>query len=98
MSSRPLDPLTTLSVELSAAMSRNRYTTDPGPVIAELQRIAGEHPELLAEEAGLWAGFNEADPDSAALVDALKAISTLEAVALGRERSTAGSHFTPPLI
>ncbi|MBN7792446.1 hypothetical protein [Microbacterium esteraromaticum] len=95
MSSRPLDPLTTLSVELSATMARNRYTTDPGPVIDELQRIAGEHRELLAEEAGLWAGSNEADPHSAALVDALKTIATPEAIALGRERSTAGSHSTP---
>lgn len=57
MSSRPLDPETTLGVNLSAICSRNRYTDDPGPVIAELIETAGDRTDVLAREAGTSAGF-----------------------------------------
>lgn len=95
MPSHPLDPLTMLSVELSATMSRNRYTQDPGPVLAELQQTAGPHTGLLAAEAGRWAGFNETDPHAAALVAALMEIGAPDAVELGRHRFQARSHSTP---
>ena len=34
--SRRLSPDVMLSITLDAICSRNRYTTDPGPVVAEL--------------------------------------------------------------
>ncbi|MCA1306953.1 hypothetical protein LC082_08580 [Microbacterium esteraromaticum] len=95
MSSRPLDPLTALSIELSATMSRHKYTSDSETAIGELRQLAADHPSILATEAGRWAGFHETDPHSTALVDALKAISTPDAIALGRSRFMAGSHTTP---
>ncbi|MEJ1087007.1 hypothetical protein WDU99_01605 [Microbacterium sp. Mu-80] len=94
MPSHPLDPLTMLSVELAATMSRHRYTQDPGPVIAELQQLAGPHTDLLAAEAGRWAGFNETDPHTAGLVAALMEIGAPDAVEVGRHRFRAPSHST----
>ena len=95
MPSHPLDSLTLLSVELSATMARNRYTTDPAAVITELQQIAGDHRELLAAEAGAWAGFHETDPDVSVLVAALMGIGDPGAIAVGRQRFRDGSHSTP---
>ncbi|MBN8423244.1 hypothetical protein JF531_01765 [Microbacterium esteraromaticum] len=92
MPSRPVDPLTTLSVELSALMARNRYTTDPGPVLEEPQRLASEHHEVPAGSR-MWAGSNEANPHGTALVDTPKTIGTPEAIALVRERSRGGGRL-----
>lgn len=68
--SRPLDPDTHLSIRLSAICGRNRYTRHPGPVIAELRATAGPRTDLLAREAGLWAGHYE-DEHTATLVKAI---------------------------
>lgn len=38
-----------LSIALDAIYSRNRYTTDPAPVIAELRATAGDRHDALAE-------------------------------------------------
>jgi len=94
MTSQPLGPRTRLSVELSAICSRNRYTDDPDQVIAELIATAGEHTDLLAEEAGAWAGFYESQ-HTRVLSDALAAFpGAAEWVELGRQRRDAGSHST----
>lgn len=68
--SRPLDPETHLSIRLSAICGRNRYTRDPAPVIAELSATAGARTDLLAREAGKWAG-HYADEHTATLVTAI---------------------------
>lgn len=68
--SRPLDPDTHLSIRLSAICGRNRYTRDPGPVIAELIATAGARTDLLAREVGQWAGHYE-DEQTAMLVAAI---------------------------
>ena len=68
--SRSLDPDTHMSIRLSAICGRNRYTRDPAPVIAELIAAAGARTDLLAREAGRWAGHYE-DQHTATLVAAI---------------------------
>ncbi|WP_449408808.1 hypothetical protein [Microbacterium maritypicum] len=58
---RGLAPDVILTVTLDAICSRNRYTRDPGPVIAELIATAGDRTDLLAEAVGTWVGFFEDD-------------------------------------
>ena len=48
-----------LSITLDAICSRNRYTTDSAPVIAELYATAGERLDILTESVGTWVGFFE---------------------------------------
>lgn len=52
-----LSPDTLLSIELGATCSRNRYTEDPKPVIAELRAEVGDGLDILPESVGTWAGF-----------------------------------------
>jgi len=52
-----LSPETALNVHPSAICTRNQYTHDPAPVIAELRRVAGERTDILAQVAGRVAGF-----------------------------------------
>ena len=86
MSSRPLHPDVALAIRLSAIMSRNRYTRDPAPVIDELKLTAGDRTDLLAAEAGRWAGYY-GDEHTAALADALLEIpGAREHVADGARR------------
>jgi len=90
-----LDPDTALDVLLSATCSRHRYTTDPGPVIDELRRIAGARLDILAHVAGRWAGFYEST-HTALLCAALLDIPGADAwVTLGRERRDAPVHGAP---
>ena len=56
---RRLSPDVLLSIELDAICSRNRYTSDPGPVIAELHATAGDRLDTLTESVGIWVGFFE---------------------------------------
>lgn len=97
MVSRPLSPDVTLSIDLSAVMSRHSYTRDPGPVIAELRQTAGDRMDLLAEEVGLWIGFHDA-PDTHVLAEALRvAFADLDLephIALGESRRYAPRHGT----
>ena len=80
-----------LNVELSSICSRNRYTTDPAPVIDELLRTAGKRTDILAEVAGTWAGYY-ADEHTRVLATALLEIpGAAEWVELGRRR-----RGTPP--
>lgn len=94
MPSNPLDPDTLLSIELATICSRNQYTDDPGPVIAELIATAGDHHDVLAREAGSWSGFYD-DEYTHALAQALLEIpGAADWVQLGRERRNAGTHGT----
>lgn len=68
--SRPLHPDVLLGVQLSAICSRHRYDHDTAPVIAELLAAAGDRADILAMEAGRWAGYYD-DEHSAALVAAI---------------------------
>jgi hypothetical protein len=52
-----LSPDVLLDIALSTYAGRHRYTNDPGPVIAELQRMAGPRTDVLAKFAGIWGGF-----------------------------------------
>ncbi|MFK4760282.1 hypothetical protein ACI3KS_05040 [Microbacterium sp. ZW T5_45] len=88
-----LHPDTLLSIRLSATMSRNRYTSDPGPVIDELRQIAGDRLDILADEVGTWIGYFE-DDHTRTLTTALRALplDMDDAIALGQRRR----HEPPP--
>lgn len=68
--SRPLHPDVMLGIRLSTICSRHRYETDTAPVIAELLEVAGDRGDVLAMEAGKWAGYYD-DEHSASLVAAI---------------------------
>lgn len=73
MPSRRLHPDTLLSIQISCVMSRNQYTSDPGPVIEELYAVAGGRLDVLAPEVGRWIGFYE-DDYTRTLTTALRAL------------------------
>jgi len=84
-----------LSVALDAICSRNRYTTDPAPVLAELRATAGERTDVLAEAVGTWVGYFE-DEYTATLCTALRALPDLEPwIALGQHRRSLPDPSTP---
>ncbi|WP_404475120.1 hypothetical protein [Microbacterium aerolatum] len=95
MTSRPLDADTSLGVRLSAICSRNRYTDDPAPVIAELLEAAGDKTEILAREVGTWAGFYDSEHTHALAAAQLEIPGAAEWEPVGRERRTMGWHSTP---
>lgn len=98
MSSHSLDPDTLLRVELSGIMSRDRYTRDPGPVIARLREAAGERPDLLAVEVGRWIGFYD-NTHTHTLTEALQAafvdLDLQPHITAGRARRYTPTHRTP---
>lgn len=84
-----------LSIELSAICSRNRYTTDPEPVLAELRQAAGARHDILAEVAGSWAGYYDGQYTHT-LASALRTIPGADAwVGHGAERRSAAPHRAP---
>lgn len=86
MASRGLAPDVLLTVHLDAICSRNRYTTDPAPVVAELIETAGDRTDLLAESVGTWVGYFE-DDYIRVLCTALRELPDLEPwIALGQYR------------
>lgn len=91
-----LPKATLLSIELDSICSRNRYTTDPAPVIAELRAAAGNRADVLAQAAGLFAGYFD-DEYTHTLCAALAAeIDGIRPwVQVGQERRGRGSHGTP---
>lgn len=90
-----LSPDRLLGVKISAIMSRNMYTTDPGPVLEQLRAAAGMRTDVLAMEVGTWIGFYETDPHRAVLIDALRTLPGLdEWIAIGRRRADDGRHST----
>lgn len=94
MPSGPLSADTLLGIKLGAICSRNQYTDDPAPVIAELMATAGDRQDILAQEAGRWSGFYD-DEYTHALAQALLEIpGAAEWVQLGRDRRSAGTHGT----
>lgn len=97
MPSRGLDPDTKLSVLIDAICSRNRYTTNPAPVIAELLEVAGDRRDILAEAVGTWVGYFD-DDYIRILTTALRELPGLEPwIALGEYRRAQRPHSTPPL-
>lgn len=98
MQSRGLSPATKLSVELDAICSRNRYTTDPAPVLDELRATAGERTDVLAEAVGTWVGYFEGEY-TATLCAALRTLPDLEPwIALGQHRQSLPAPSTPELL
>lgn len=94
MASRGLAPDVLLTVHLDAICSRNRYTTDPAPVIAELIATAGDRTDLLAEAVGTWVGYFE-DDYIQTLCTALRELPDLEPwISLGQYRRQSGVHST----
>lgn len=85
---------TLLSIKLSAICSRNRYTKDPAPVIAELIAAADDRQDVLAQESGSWSGFYEDENTRTLAVALLEIPGAADWVALGRERRNAGRHGT----
>lgn len=47
-------------------MTRHQFTADPGPVIEELQAMADGRGDVLAREAGTWAGYHADVEESSA--------------------------------
>lgn len=93
--SRPLHPDVMLGIRLSTICSRNRYERDTAPVIAELLEVAGDRGDVLAYEAGRWAGYYD-DEHTAALVAAIIAEvpGAAESANVGRARRSAPAHGT----
>lgn len=90
-----LSPDTLLSIHLGTIMSRNRYTSDPAPVIAELISTAGDRVEVLQEAVGSWVGFYE-DEYTITLTTALRGLPGLEPwIAEGAYRRSLPDHRTP---
>ena len=91
-----LHPDVKLSIRLSAIMTRNRYTTDPDAVVAELYAAAGDRLDVLAAEVGRWIGFYE-DTYTRTLAAALRALplDMDDAIALGQHRRATPDHRTP---
>lgn len=90
-----LSPDTLLSIELGSICSRNRYTTDTGPVIAQLLATAGDRVEILQEAVGSWIGFYE-DEYTITLASALRELPDLEPwIAQGAYRRSIPDHRTP---
>lgn len=84
-----------LSVTLDAICSRNRYTTDTEPVLAELRATAGDRLDVLAEAVGTWVGYFE-DDYTATLCTALRTLPDLDPwLALGAFRRSQPPHSTP---
>ncbi|MFD4957159.1 hypothetical protein [Microbacterium sp. NPDC058389] len=85
-----------LSIELDSICSRNRYTADPEPVIAELRAAAGRRTDVLAEAAGLFAGYHGGEHTHtlcAALRSEVDGIGPW--VQVGQERRHRGVHRAP---
>ncbi|WP_313362633.1 hypothetical protein [Microbacterium sp.] len=96
--SRGLSAGVKLSVELDAICSRNRYTTDPAPVLDELRAAAGERVDVLAEAVGTWVGYFE-DEYTATLCTALRTLPDLEPwIALGQHRRSLPDPSTPAVL
>lgn len=90
-----LSPDTLLSIELGSICSRNRYTTNPAPVIAELLAAAGDHVEILQQSVGSWVGYYE-DAYTITLATALRELPGLEPwIADGAYRRSLPDHRTP---
>ena len=95
MASRGLSPDVRLSVQLDAICSRNRYTRDPAPVVAELLATAGDRHDILTESVGIWVGYFE-DDYTRILCAALRELPGLEPwIQIGWDRFRAPHHRTP---
>lgn len=98
MPTRGLSPTAKLSIALDAICSRNRYTTDPAPVIAELRATAGDRDDVLAEAVGTWVGYFE-DEYIAVLCAKLRTLPGLEPwIALGQHRRSMPDPHTPEVL
>ncbi|MEV7801106.1 hypothetical protein AB0O14_18645 [Microbacterium foliorum] len=92
---RRLSPDVLLSIELGAICSRNRYTKDPEPVVAELLAAAGDRVEILQQSVGSWIGYYE-DAYTVTLATVLRELPGLEPwVAEGEYRRSVPDHGTP---
>lgn len=95
---RGLSPGVKLSVALDAICSRNRYTTDPAPVLNELRAAAGDRTDVLAEAVGTWVGYFE-DEYTATLCAALRTLPGLEPwIAVGQHRRSLPDPSTPAVL
>ena len=98
MPTRGLSPTVKLSIALDAICSRNRYTADPAPVIAELRATAGDRDDVLTEAVGTWVGYFE-DEHVAVLCAALRTLPGLEPwIALGQHRRSLPDPSTPAIL
>jgi hypothetical protein len=91
-----LSPDTLLDIHPSAICSRNQYTHhDPGPVIDELRRVAGDRTDILAHVAGTWAGYFDAEHTHILAAALTKIEGAAEWVPLGKRRRSLPPHKNP---
>ncbi|MFJ4173426.1 hypothetical protein [Microbacterium sp. NPDC089696] len=96
MPPRGLSAEVMLSIELDAICSRNRYTSDPAPVIAELAAAASTRTDILAESVGTWVGFFGGDEYVGVLAAALREVPGVERwITVGEHRRSIPHHRTP---
>ncbi|KAA0960876.1 hypothetical protein FQ142_08320 [Microbacterium sp. ANT_H45B] len=87
-----ISPDTMLSIELGSICSRNRYTSDPRPVVEQLLATAGDRVKVLREAVGSWIGFYE-DRYTIALTTALQKLPDVEPwIAVGAARRAQADH------
>lgn len=90
-----LSPDTLLSIELGSICSRNRYTSNPAPVIAKLLATAGDRDDILQQSVGSWVGYYE-DAYTITLATALRELPGLEPwITVGQQRRSVPDHRTP---
>ena len=94
---RTIHPDTLLSIRIGSIMTRNQYTQNPAPVMAELRSTAGDRLDILAAEVGRFIGFYD-DQHTHSLVDALRAeftdLDLQPHIELGERRRNADTHST----
>ena len=83
-----LHPDTALGVRLSAIMARHQFDVDPRSAVDELLQVAGARGDVLAREAGLWAGAHHGSEHHRPMVTALEGIpGARQWIELGRKRA-----------
>lgn len=90
--SRGLSPATRAAIATDAHLSRHQWTSDPGPVVEEL-----DDSPAVRDAAASWAGHHGHMPECRPLVDAVIQWVGEDhpSVAAGRRRASAPWHGAP---
>ncbi|KAA9084951.1 hypothetical protein [Microbacterium radiodurans] len=75
--------------------SRAKYRRDVARVIEELHATAGDRADILAQTAGMWAGYYERDATPELIASLMTINGAGPWVELGRKRRGATPHGAP---